>query len=270
MPEILKKIPITREIKMKKALTCLVVISSFGFSGSALAASTKCKTVMTAIGGYAALKTALEDSVAASGGPSNGGLDFHMWATVVAKDGTVCAVTKTGKEINSQWLGSRVISAQKANTANAFSLTEGLALSSANLWAATQPGGSLFGLQFSNPVDTKEAYDGNAEKFGSAKDPMVGERVGGINVFGGGLGLYNASGELIGGLGVSGDTSCADHNVAWRTRDALSLDHVPSGLSGAAGDNIIYDTNNAFGHPTCGFSEDTVNTQILIDHPLGD
>jgi uncharacterized protein GlcG (DUF336 family) len=38
--------------------------------------------------------------------------------------------------------------------------------------------------------------------------------------FGGGLALYDDNG-VIGGLGVSGDTPCADHNVAWRMRDAL-------------------------------------------------
>ena len=77
-----------------------------------------------------------------------------MWGTVVATDGTVCAVAYTGAKVGDQWLGSRVISAPKANTANAFSLP-GLALSTANLYSATQPGGSLFGLQFSNPVDTQ-------------------------------------------------------------------------------------------------------------------
>ena len=53
-----------------------------------------------------------------------------------------------------------MISAQKANTANAFSLP-GLALSTANLYTAVQPGGSLFGLQDSNPVNTDVAYGGN-------------------------------------------------------------------------------------------------------------
>ena len=52
---------------------------------------------------------------------------------------------------------SRVLSAQKANTANAFSLP-GFALFTANLYAATQPGGTLFGLQNSDPVDTNVAY----------------------------------------------------------------------------------------------------------------
>ena len=37
--------------------------------------------------------------------------------------------------------------------------------------------------------------------------------LGGINVFGGGLALYNSDGRLLGGLGVSGDSSCADHNI---------------------------------------------------------
>jgi hypothetical protein len=56
-----------------------------------------------------------------------------------------------------QWPGSRAISAQKANTANAFSLPE-FALSSANLHQATQDGGSLYGLQESNPIDVSVAY----------------------------------------------------------------------------------------------------------------
>src|SRR5436189_1698118 len=129
-----------------------------------------------------------------------------MWATVVNRDGVVCAVTFTGTDRGSQWPGSRVISAQKANTANAFSLP-GLVLSTANLYSAVQPGGSLFGLQESNPVDTSVAYGGNPAAYGRANDPMVGGRIGGVNLFGGGLGLYDKDGKLLGGIGVSGDTS---------------------------------------------------------------
>ena len=79
---------------------------------------------------------------AAVGSPpsGNGGFNLHMWATIVDRDGIVCAVAFTGNDRGDQWPGSRVISAQKANTANAFSLP-GLALSTANLWAAVQPGG---------------------------------------------------------------------------------------------------------------------------------
>src|SRR5271155_5930781 len=116
----------------------------------------------------------------------NGGFGLNMWGTVVNRDGIVCAVAFTGNSRGDQWPGSRVISAQKANTANAFSLPT-LALSTANLYTATQPGGSLFGLQASNPVNTKVAYGGDPANYGQWNDPMVGGRIGGVNVFGGGL-----------------------------------------------------------------------------------
>ena len=171
----------------------------------------------------------------------NGGLNLDMWGTIVNRDGVVCAVAFTGANRGDQWPGSRVISAQKANTANAFSLPS-LALSTANLYTAVQPGGSLFGLQESNPVSTDAAYSGNPGNYGQKSDPMVGQRIGGINVFGGGLALYNADDQLVGGLGVSGDTSCADHNIAYRTRSILNLDYVPGGVAGGnKKDNIIFD-----------------------------
>ena len=208
---------------------------------------------------HAALKNALDAAQA----QANGGFGLEMWASVVNRDGVVCAVAFTGGNRGDQWPGSRVISAQKANTANAFSLP-GLALSTANIFTAVQPGGSLFGLQLSNPVNTDVAYGGNASNFGRANDPMVGGRIGGINVFGGGLALYNASDKLVGGLGVSGDSSCADHNIAWRVRNTLNLDYVPGGVSGdpTRPDNIVYDITpqagqmpgtsaSGWGHPVC-------------------
>src|SRR5689334_16267472 len=129
---------------------------------------------------YAQLKTALQAVVA---GGNNGGLGNDMWATVVNRDGIVCAVVATGADRGDQWPGSRVISAQKANTANAFSRPKGVIgfagpLSTANLYKAVQPGGSLFGLQLSNPVDTGVAYDGNAKNYGQPNDPLVGGKIG--------------------------------------------------------------------------------------------
>jgi uncharacterized protein GlcG (DUF336 family) len=204
---------------------------------------------------YSQLKDALKQARQVG----NGGFNLDMWGVVVNRDGVVCAVAFTGGNRGDQWPGSRVISAQKAYTANAFSLP-GLALSTANLWAAVQPGGSLYGLQHSNPVDPEDAYKGPAKNFGQPNDPMVGRRVGGVNVFGGGLPLYNANKQLVGAIGVSGDTSCADHNIAWRTRNNLKLDYVPGGVSGVAGrpDNINYQglvtvpsLANDFSHPIC-------------------
>ena len=199
----------------------------------------------------------LQTALANARAQSNGGFNLDMWATVVNRDGVVCAVAFTGTNRGSQWPGSRVIAAQKANTANAFSLP-GLALSTANLYAAVQPGGTLYGLQHSNPVDTSVAYRGPAANFGQDDDPMIGRRIGGVNVFGGGLGLYNSKGVLVGGVGVSGDTSCADHNISWRTRHTLNLDFVPLGVSAKSDDNINYQglvpvpsLANDFSHPIC-------------------
>jgi uncharacterized protein GlcG (DUF336 family) len=215
----------------------------------------------------------LKEALTAAREQANGGFDLDMWGTVVNRDGFVCAVAFTGEDRGSQWPGSRVISAQKANTANAFSLPN-LALSTANLYAAVQPGGSLYGLQHSNPVETLIAYRGNAANYGQANDPMVGARIGGVNVFGGGLALYNENQQLIGAIGVSGDTSCADHNIAWRTRHALNLDFVPGGVSAKGDDNINYiglvtdpSLANDFSHPICTIAGEDKVSDISANLP---
>jgi len=171
---------------------------------------------------YNALKNAAANVHAAG---NTGGFQLNMWATVVDETGKVCAVTTTGSTgslaSRDEWLGSRVISAQKANTANAFSLNA-VSISTGALYAAVQPGGSLFGLQESNPVDAEAAYEGSSKNYGTKNDPLTGKRVGGVNVFGGGLALYKG-GVKVGAIGVSGDTSCTDHAFAWQVRDALGL-----------------------------------------------
>jgi uncharacterized protein GlcG (DUF336 family) len=218
--------------------------------------------------------TQLGTALAAAVQADTSGLNNQMWATLVNRDGVVCAVAFSGNGRAAQWPGSRVISAQKANTANAFSLdsrsssngsghASGLSLSTANLYSAVQPGGSLFGLQHSNPVDTEAAYKEPSAQYGTPNDPLVGSKIGGVNVFGGGLALYDSQRRVIGGLGLSGDTSCADHNIAWRVRHGLNLDFL-SGVGGVSGDparpdNIIFDITpspdpvsaSGFGHPTC-------------------
>lgn len=237
---------------MKKFLAAAMTLAAVAFSSPAFASS--CRDLPS--------HNELKEALVAARQASNGGLNLDMWGSIVDRSGKVCAVAFTGEHVDSQWPGSRAISAQKANTANAFSL-KGLALSTANLYSATQPGGSLFGLQESNPVDTKVAYDGSSNIFGTKKDPMVGKRIGGVNVFGGGLALYNDKGEIVGALGVSGDTSCADHNIAWRTRHTLNLDYVPGGVAADKSDQIVYDikggkSTGGFGHPTCGGTENTI------------
>jgi uncharacterized protein GlcG (DUF336 family) len=235
-----------------------VVVGGFAASSTASAQITNCASLPN----HAALQAALNAAVAAEGS----GFNLQMWATIVDRDGIVCAVAFSGIDRGAQWPGSRVISAQKANTANAFSL-QGLALSTANLYSAVQPGGSLFGLQESNPVNTLAAYAGaDGSNYGTPNDPMKGLKIGGVNVFGGGLGLYGPGRVLMGGVGLSGDTSCADHNIAWRVRKNLNMDHL-QGIGGVSGDsarpdNIVYDlrstggaggsfSKSGWGHPEC-------------------
>jgi uncharacterized protein GlcG (DUF336 family) len=232
----------------------------------------------SALPGFFAVQSALSAIVRAGG---NSGLGFNMWASVVNRDGLVCVVTFSGTDRGAQWPGSRVISAQKANTANAFSLP-GFALSTANLFSAVQPGGSLYGLQHSNPVDTGAAYGGNSRNYGAPNDPMVGQKIGGVNVFGGGLALYDKNGTLLGALGVSGDTSCTDHVIAWKLRHALNLDNVPAGVAPGAThgtDNIIFDiapdanghqvSAGGFGHPACSAAVVAIGNALPTNFPVG-
>lgn len=191
----------------------------------------------------------------------NAGFNLDMWGATVARDGTVCAVAYSGKQWGDQWPGSRVIAAQKANTANAFSLP-GLALATANLYSGVQPGGSLYGLQESNPVDVRAAYAGEAKDWGTPHDPMVGHKIGGVNVFGGGLALYDQAGDLIGALGTSGDTSCADHFISWRTRHALQLDYVPGGVGPGGVDQIAFTGGWHQAHCKDAAAEDALVTKL--------
>ena len=208
---------------------------------------------------YEAFKKALT----AARHADNGGFNHEMWGAVVDRTGQVCSVAYTGAALGDQWPGSRAIAVEKAGTANALSLPN-YALSTANLYAGNQPGGYLYGLLQTNPVDAQSINKGPAMDFGTVKDPLVGQHPGGVVVFGGGLALYDGKGTLLGGIGVSGDTSCGDHNIAWRTRNALKLDYVPGGPSEQHNDAIIYDigltgkSSSGFGHPTCGNKEDDI------------
>ena len=263
-----------------KFISAIAIATSVGALSTQAIASGYHKDPCKDLPSHYELAKQLRASVAPTSGSvdTNGGFDLNMWGTVVNRDGVVCAVAFTGKKRGDQWPGSRVISAQKANTANAFSL-DGVALATANLYSAVQPGGSLFGLQFSNPVDPSVAYglDGSpkviegksAKLYGTRHDPLVGDIVGGVNVFGGGLPLYNKNGKIIGGVGVSGDTSCADHNIAWRLRQNIGLDNVPPGAftAGPNGtDGIFYlgedEDPNGFKHPQCGLNGLAVAEEI--------
>lgn len=189
----------------------------------------------------------------------NGGLfkPNRMWSAIVDRAGNLCSITNTDATNGDAWPGSRAIAIAKAETANDFS-NSALALSTANLYAPTQPGGSLYGLNNSNPFNPY--YNGPI-----ATQPIVraepGLNVpGGIITFGGGVALYSG-GQVIGGLGVSGDTSCADHAIAYRMRHNAGFDQIPGGVGPGNTDNIIYapqgQAPTGFEHPHCSASDIT-------------
>jgi uncharacterized protein GlcG (DUF336 family) len=175
---------------------------------------------------------------------ANGGIfkPNRMWAAIVDRQGHLCSVIKTGDA----WPGSRAIAMAKAYSANGFS-NDALALSTANLYAATQPGGSLYGLNNSNPFDPRFLEQGSG----------IGHSVGGVITFGGGVALY-AGGKVIGGLGVSGDTACADHAIAYRMRKGAGLDSIPKGVGYNGTDDILYSTGaspTGYEHPHCSATD---------------
>ncbi|MGH8639061.1 MAG: GlcG/HbpS family heme-binding protein, partial [Burkholderiales bacterium] len=151
-------------------------------------------------------------SDATVGGLFNG---ERMWAAVVNRAGAVCSYTTSTSDPTQVWPGSQAIAKAKAYTANAFSL-DTLSLSTARLYTFTQPGHSLWSLGQSNTF--------NAHFLMPPSGPNAdrGEILGGLIFFGGGVALYR-DGRIIGGLGISGDTSCADHEIAKRVRDAAGL-----------------------------------------------
>jgi uncharacterized protein GlcG (DUF336 family) len=86
------------------------------------------------------------------------------------------------------WLGSIDISQKKARTARYFNMPSG------EIGKLSQPGGPLYNIEHSN---------------------------GGLITFPGGVLIKNAKGEIIGAVGVSGDSVENDHIVAQAGADAI-------------------------------------------------
>lgn len=193
-------------------------------------------------------EAALRAAMNASASPSAGGLfgGARMWAAVVNRDGELCAYVTSTADPTQVWPGSQAIAKAKAYTANAFSL-DTFALSTARLYTFTQPGHSLNSLGQSNPFNASFLVPPDGHGVGR------NQIAGGMIFFGGGVPLYKStpSGRvLVGGLGISGDTSCTDHEIAKRVRNHLELNP----LGGATADDIVYsppDPPSVFAHPVC-------------------
>ena len=87
------------------------------------------------------------------------------------------------------WLGSIDIAHKKARTARWFDMNTG------DIGGLSQPGGALYNIEHSN---------------------------GGLITFPGGVPIKNAAGEVIGAIGVSGDSVENDHTVAAAGAAAVS------------------------------------------------
>lgn len=86
------------------------------------------------------------------------------------------------------WIGSIDISQKKARTARYFNMPTG------EIGKLSQPGGPLYNIEHSN---------------------------GGLISFPGGVLIKNAAGDIIGAIGVSGDSVDNDHTVAQAGADAV-------------------------------------------------
>jgi uncharacterized protein GlcG (DUF336 family) len=163
------------------------------------------------------------------------------WAADVNRDGELCAVVVSSDDPSATWPGSLGIAEAKAYTANAFS-SDSTPMSTARLYTLTRPGHSLWGIASGNPL--------NPACLGTPHDPgSTGKVCGGSIAFGGGVPLYRGQ-VKVGGLGVSGDTACTDHEMAKRIRDAAGLNPP----KGARVDDIQYssvDGASVFTHPLC-------------------
>ena len=69
-------------------------------------------------------------------------------------------------------------------------------------------------------------------------------------------------------LAPAATRACADHNIAWRVRQALGLDKVPAGVGPDHNDEIIYDLTpdkssaSGYGHTLCKGKEPEIAEQI--------
>jgi uncharacterized protein GlcG (DUF336 family) len=166
----------------------------------------------------------------------------RMWGAIVNRQGQVCAVVTSTDDPTQVWPISQAIAKAKAYTANSVSLDD-FVLSTARLYTFVQPGHSLYGLNQSNPFNPE--FLATPSQAGGGANQLAG----GIITFGGGVPLYR-NGRIIGALGVSGDTSCADHEIAKRVRDLAGLN--PAG--GPLVDDIVYaetDGPSVFAHSMC-------------------
>jgi hypothetical protein len=254
-------------------------------SGAQAQQASSCPGLPTA----AELKAALMQVVpgGAPGIPSpSSGVGAPVWLTLVDSSGKVCAVvhsvllTDPSEVTNVLAIAHRVVSAQKAATANALSRgpvgkSPGIGVSTAQLNYSARTGwptGSELSSGLDALVNTQvDPFEGDPTTWGTGIDPLIGQRVGGNTALPGGLPLFDRSNRKVGAIGVSGDFRCTDHVIAWKVRELLRVDS--SGKGAYTFTNILFGLANGataqdqmdqdvdertgfskfgFGYPVCG------------------
>jgi uncharacterized protein GlcG (DUF336 family) len=179
----------------------------------------------------------------AEGGEVGGLFGGKMeWAALVNRNGELCAVAAATEDAASAWPAGQALAKAKAFTANAYS-TDAQPLSTARLYTLAMPGHSLWGSAGPNEFNPA-CLDSPQDAAG-----VQGKICGGIVTVGGGVPLYRNR-RRIGGLGVGGDTPCADHEIAKRIRHVAQLDPERGPLA----DDISYtavEGASVFTHPLC-------------------
>lgn len=210
------------------------------------------------------------------GAEVNGGGGLNFWGVVVDRDGVVRSVAFSGQNRSSQLPIARVVAATKANTVNALGVNS-FVFSNGQLFSSVQEGNAFQSIIDVSPV-SDVVHRGPAKFFGTRKDPMIGNIVGGVTTIPGGLALFNDYGQLIGAIAVAGELQpCADHNAAWIMRDALGLDNLPDGvgISPTGDDNIIYDIDengnsaSGFGSLECSPATTAISESLPVNFPIG-
>jgi len=179
----------------------------------------------------------------AEGGEVGGLFGGKMeWAALVNRNGELCGVAVASEDAASAWPAAQALAKAKAFTANAFS-TDTQPFSTARLYTLMMPGHSLWGSSETN------SFNPGCMVAPQEAASTQGRICGGTVTVGGGVPLYKNR-RRIGGLGISGDTPCADHEIAKRIRHVAQLDPE----RGALADDISYSVAegaSVFTHPLC-------------------
>jgi uncharacterized protein GlcG (DUF336 family) len=263
-------------MKTKLLVASILALANTAFVSSAMAGAT-CKDLPKAF----ELRKLFVQVTGTPGTFPNGGRGHHGWLTLMDSQGVVCAVVNSMSNsgdvtTDMSGIGHREQSAKKANTSVAFSNNE-VALASGNLYVPSMPGGQLFNTILAS-LDSKEinGNPGEIHKWGTANDPMVGKVVGGYLPLAGGLPLYDKNKKKVGAIGVSGDTYCTSHVVAWKIREKLrngayTVANVPGGVAnGYTNDALIQDIAPANAPGSAAYSPSGFGFVQCLNNPTNE